>query len=578
MSPTDNPLYKAYLDCLFLDREALQNLTQQTQTYESAVMAADSLLEHIRLHPKLSNLKLPESQNIKSKELPVLLDYLHRALWRLLQRGNKDDFLQTLQQELAYLIPRLWSEPRAQQAEVKLIKERLLTNAELYKNATLIQDIQKLDNATAPQLLQVVDESLSSSWPKQLGIIVARSPSLLASIQAHNQIEGIEWQVHTSLSETLQKQLYQEPNIIIVTLDQPRVSLDRLLASFPRTEVIGVVEEMSALKNQMVPGRVQHILEEKWLPRFLPGIIQRNLVQKWKDTRSLTQDFLTDLPSLMGMREQHLHLQSLFSRIKGPMTLAVLELPVLSHIEAQEGPYLTGEWLKSFSHFMKDCLRNTDLIGRWSPDKFVCLMPQTHLEGAQIAFQRCLERLPKALSIPPTAAGELPEILMCGGMANISEDIPFEKALLNAYVQLKKSYETPESPFAYNQEELKASIKPHLLLLDDDPIIQEMLRFVFSREGYEVTQLTNGKDVIKTLNAHPTSLVLLDIMMPGMDGFEVLEAIRSQRSFDNLPVVILSSMKGESDLDKGFNLGADDYIYKPFSPSELVIRVRRFLK
>ena len=67
-------------------------------------------------------------------------------------------------------------------------------------------------------------------------------------------------------------------------------------------------------------------------------------------------------------------------------------------------------------------------------------------------------------------------------------------------------------------------------------------------------------------------------MMPGMDGFEVLETIRSQRQYDSLPVVILSSMKGESDLEKGFSLGADDYIYKPFSPSELVIRIRRFLK
>ena len=312
---------------------------------------------------------------------------------------------------------------------------------------------------------------------------MAQSSSLLASIQAHSHIEGIEWQIFTNLSETLQNQLYQEPNIIIVTLDQPRISLDRLLDSFPRTEVIGVVEDMSTLKSQMVPARVQHILEEKWLSRFLPGMIQRNLIQKWKDTRSLTRDFLTDLPSLMGMREQHFHLQSLFSRIKGPMTLAVLELPVLSHIEALEGPYLTGEWLKSFSHFMKDCLRNTDLIGRWSPDKFVCLMPQTHLEGAQIAFQRCLERLPKELTIPPTADGEIPQLLLCGGMANINESIPFEKALLNAYAQLKKSYENPASPFAYNQEELKASLKPHILLLDDDPIIQEMLRFVFSREG-----------------------------------------------------------------------------------------------
>ena len=66
--------------------------------------------------------------------------------------------------------------------------------------------------------------------------------------------------------------------------------------------------------------------------------------------------------------------------------------------------------------------------------------------------------------------------------------------------------------------------------------------------------------------------------MPGMDGFEVLEMIRKQREFDALPIVMLTSLKGEEHIARGFDLGANDYLYKPFSPSELVIRIRRFLK
>ena len=116
------------------------------------------------------------------------------------------------------------------------------------------------------------------------------------------------------------------------------------------------------------------------------------------------------------------------------------------------------------------------------------------------------------------------------------------------------------------------------MLWYDDVIIQEMLRFIFSREGYEITQLMDGSQVLKTLEEKPVSLVVLDLKMPGMDGFEVLEKIRSQRQYDELPIVILSSMKGENDLERGFELGADDFIQKPFSPTELVIRVKRFLR
>lgn len=579
ISSVDAVLYKAYLDCLFLDRETLSTLNQEVQSYESAVLAAHSLLDHMRMHPRLSNLNLPENQSIKAKELPVLLDYIHRALWRLLQRGTQENFLQTLQQELAYLIPRLWHPPKTQQQEIAAIKENLRVNANLFENTELLHALDNLEAPSAAELLQYVDESLLSAWPKQLGIIMTKDANLRQHIQAHSQVEGIEWLVFEDLSQMLQTPLYQEPNMVLIGLDQPRVSLDRVLNNFPRSEVIGVVKAMAQLKSHMLPTRVQHILEEQWLAHFLPGLIQRNLRQRWKDVRNLSRDFLTGLPSLMGMREQYSHLKSLFSRVKSPMTLAVLEVPILKQIEAQEGPYLASEWLKSFARFMQSSLRTTDFIGRWIPDKFVCLLPQTHLEGAQIALMRCLERLPQELSLPPQAKeGNTSSLIFCGGLAMMGQDTHFEHALHNAYMQLELSKQNPQEPFAYSQEELKASVKPHILLLDDDPIIQEMLRFVFSREGYTITQLTNGKHILEALNKNPTSLVLLDIMMPGMDGFEVLETIRSQRQFDQLPVVILSSMKGENDLEKGFSLGADDYIYKPFSPSELVIRIRRFLQ
>jgi two-component system OmpR family response regulator/two-component system alkaline phosphatase synthesis response regulator PhoP len=79
------------------------------------------------------------------------------------------------------------------------------------------------------------------------------------------------------------------------------------------------------------------------------------------------------------------------------------------------------------------------------------------------------------------------------------------------------------------------------------------------------------------LDAHPT-LVLLDVKMPGMDGFEVLERLRKTPSYVDVPIVMLTSMGSEADVVRGFRLGADDYMLKPFSPTELVARLRRLLR
>src|SRR5690606_9702191 len=99
-------------------------------------------------------------------------------------------------------------------------------------------------------------------------------------------------------------------------------------------------------------------------------------------------------------------IQELVARLQGPMAAAILEIPLLPEIEKQEGPYLTGEWLKSFSRFMTACLRNTDLMGYWAPDKFVLLLPQTNIQGTVVALERCLKKMQKDHPLPLDAPPE----------------------------------------------------------------------------------------------------------------------------------------------------------------------------
>ncbi len=116
---------------------------------------------------------------------------------------------------------------------------------------------------------------------------------------------------------------------------------------------------------------------------------------------------------------------------------------------------------------------------------------------------------------------------------------------------------------------------PKILVVDDDPHIRSVLLFALSRDGMEGLEAADGLVAIEVLARHAPDLVLLDLTMPELDGTEVCRRLR-QRS--DVPVIMLSSRDEELDRVLGLELGADDYVTKPFSPREVVARVRALLR
>ncbi len=115
-----------------------------------------------------------------------------------------------------------------------------------------------------------------------------------------------------------------------------------------------------------------------------------------------------------------------------------------------------------------------------------------------------------------------------------------------------------------------------LLVVDDDRDLVELLDYALRREGYEVVRAYDGEAALETLNREKPDLVVLDINLPKLAGFVVLERIRHVD--EHIPVLLLSARQDESDILRGLQLGADDYITKPFRPKELVARVKAILR
>ena len=117
--------------------------------------------------------------------------------------------------------------------------------------------------------------------------------------------------------------------------------------------------------------------------------------------------------------------------------------------------------------------------------------------------------------------------------------------------------------------------KPYILVVDDDPNISRLVTLYLEREGYEVKTAARGDDAVNEFTRLPPDMMLLDVMLPGMDGYQVLKSVRKSSA---IPVIMLTARDETFDKVLGLELGADDYITKPFDAKELVARVKAVLR
>jgi len=117
-----------------------------------------------------------------------------------------------------------------------------------------------------------------------------------------------------------------------------------------------------------------------------------------------------------------------------------------------------------------------------------------------------------------------------------------------------------------------------VLIVDDDPDIVRLVRYNLSHSGYDVQSAGSGREALELVERQPPDLVVLDVMLPDVDGLEVCRTLRQHASSKHIPILMLTARGEEIDRVVGFELGADDYVSKPFSPRELVLRVKSILR
>ena len=117
-----------------------------------------------------------------------------------------------------------------------------------------------------------------------------------------------------------------------------------------------------------------------------------------------------------------------------------------------------------------------------------------------------------------------------------------------------------------------------ILVVEDEQEIQELIRYNLAKDGYQVTCVGLGEDALRTARSESPDLILLDLMLPGVDGLEVCRRMKTDPVMRRIPIVMVTAKGEETDVVAGLELGADDYVTKPFSPRVLVARVRAVLR
>lgn len=134
------------------------------------------------------------------------------------------------------------------------------------------------------------------------------------------------------------------------------------------------------------------------------------------------------------------------------------------------------------------------------------------------------------------------------------------------------------NPAAEVPKEAKAMNRAHVLVVDDEPDLLELVQYNLAAAGYDVTCVGSGEEALAAVGSVRPELVILDVLLPGMDGLDVCKTLKGDAQTSAIPIVMLTARGEEADIVTGLEVGADDYLAKPFSPRELLARIKAVLR
>ncbi len=305
----------------------------------------------------------------------------------------------------------------------------------------------------------------------------------------------------------------------------------------------------------------------------VPAIRKREAMSL-KQTSSPFWDSLTGLFSKAFFQiyiEQEIQRQN---RYGNTFSLVLMDIDAFGFFNRKHGTDRGNQILKRLGRVIQETLRGADIAARCAGDRFAILLVNTEANDALIVS----EHLRKA--VETDSNGEITvSIGFTASTGNIQSGP--EKVFQEARSALKRAKADGKNRVYHHRQmapQTSGDIQPTILIVDDDPLNQELLEGLLAPLGHSTRLADDGVEALECLGQTEIDLVLLDIMMPGMDGFEVCKRIKANEETRQIPTVLITALDDVQTKVKGIEAGADDFLTKPPHKAELIARVKSLLR
>ncbi len=264
---------------------------------------------------------------------------------------------------------------------------------------------------------------------------------------------------------------------------------------------------------------------------------------------------------------------------QGTYSLATLELDAFTAVREVQGELSACEILDYVEGLLASVLRGTDMVARRDDGGFVILLRNTPAAGAV----RALEKAMRALQGDPfhLSNGRVESLTASVGVAGSDEaaddEISPESMLSDAERHAESAHLAGGGRIHWSGGEVMPA-EATIVLLEDDVVTAGLIRHRLSRKGHRVVHIADGTDALSRIADETPSLIILDLNMGGLGGIGAIGRIRLTPALRKVPIMVLSKVESETDVIRSFQLGADEFVQKPFSTPEVVSRVQRLLR
>lgn len=473
---------------------------------------------------------------------------------------------------------------------IRRIAHTLHGSGTTYGFPKISEEAEKLENASEEKLpallegfIQVLrDIASSNELEKTQVLIVEDNPEDAMFIQAI--LSSKKHELFTAETAAQANQILAENEISLILLDlvlpdtDGRNFLIRIREN-PSTAGIPIIvlsgKTSIQTKTECFALGADGYFVKPVAPDLLSAAVSAKIHHTKEIKRKSRVDTLTGLPNRASFHESFKQYYTLSIRNQEPFSVAILDLDHFNNINDLYGHQTGDEVLRRTSQIISKSLRSSDILALWGGEEFVILFPNTNPGEGKKILEGALRLLgEKKLT---TKNGTNIHVTFSAGVVEVEENFSVEDTIAKADLCLYKAKDSGRNRVVVEYETISTSPKT-ILLAEDDDLTADFIKHRLSQAGFRVLHFSDGADAFKAASPEPPDLAILDVKMPGMDGFELLARFREIPAFVKIPIAMLTSMGSEKDISRGLELGADDYILKPFSPSELLARVHRLLK